>query len=139
MTASELNEKLKKYRAIKTEIMGINEVINEIRSTYENKSVTLTGMPSSNQTGNPTETKVIKVIALIEHLEQQKAKLIEELHSIENIISSIDDEMDRSILRHRYMCDKEWEDVADAVGYSTDRVRHKAYEALNKLATISLE
>jgi len=106
-------DELSKYHNIKIEIKQLNDNIEELETTIIGSSK-ITGMPLSTKSNNsnPTERIGLKLAKLKSKLEEKKENLLDELHEIEDFITTVDDEEIRIIIRERFINGKTWDEVA---------------------------
>lgn len=103
---------LNKLYYLKIDIENIQKEIDGLPTI---SSPQLTGMPHGSGVSNPIVSYVIKKEELIERLNQKKARYMEELERIENIIDGIEDAEVRAIARMRFVQCMKWEDIGDMV------------------------
>lgn len=118
-------KKMNKLYYLKIEI---NELKEEIKNISTISSMELTGMPHSNNVGDPVFQCLIKKQKLIEKLNNKLEKYIDELSIIENIIEDIDDAEIRLIARLRFIENLKWEEIARKVNLD----RSVCYRKLKK-------
>jgi len=99
-------------------------------------AVKTTGGPGKNR--SRIEDCVCKIAEIEESLQEEMTELIGLKEKAMRIIERIDVPEYRSLLIHRYVCGKKWEDVADSMGYSyvhtVNRLHPKALKRLSELA-----
>lgn len=126
-------ERLRKYQDIKKEREQLRHQLEEIEAAlYYPKAQRLTGMPSHHAEGNPQETLAIHHIELQEKYNAKLEELAAEQLAIENAIESLD-EVDRMLLRYRYIDGLKWEEVCVKIGYSWTQTHEHHGRALRKL------
>ena len=91
--------------------IDIENIQKEIDSLPTISSPQLTGMPHGSGVSNPIVSYVIKKEELTERLNLKKARYMEELERIENIIDGIEDAEVKAIARMRFVQCMKWEDI----------------------------
>jgi len=106
-------DELSKYHNLKVEMKQLEDTVEELESTIIGSSK-ITGMPltTAGNNSNPTERIALKLAKLKTKLEYKTEKLIDELHKIEDFLTTVEDEEIRIIVRERFINGKTWEEVA---------------------------
>ena len=126
MTKNELRQ----YHRLGEEIEDLKQRIADLRSTSL-KSPNLDGMPRpQGGSGDP----IGATIARIESLEARLSADEADRYLIETVISSVRDVSKRMVLRHRYMDEMPWEQIAEAMNYSVQHIYRIHGAALNEIA-----
>lgn len=126
MTKNELRQ----YRRLGEEIEDLKQRIAELRNASL-KSPKLDGMPRApGGSGDP----IGATIARIDSLEARLAADEADRRLIENVISSVQDVSERMVLRHRYMDDMSWEQIAEAMNYSIQHIYRIHGTALKEIS-----
>ena len=125
--------------------MQINAKLEEIsyrRSLASKAAVVFSaanvgGKPRNNRSGSRIEDCVCKIADIEETLQADMSNLIGLKETAMRIIDKVDVPEYRSLLMHRYVCGKKWEQVADSMGYSYVHTVHRLHpKALKRLSEI---
>ena len=101
-------------------------------------SVTNTG-GNSRKNRSRVEDCVCKIADIEESLQTDMSNLIGLKETAMRIIDKVDVPEYRSLLMHRYICGKKWEQVADSMGYSYVHTVHRLHpKALMKLSEVGI-
>ena len=112
-------KELSKYHNIKIEIKQLEDTVKELELTIIGSS-NITGMPITiSGNSSPTERIGIKLAQLKLKIENKKESLIDEVHKIEDFLTTVEEEEIRIIIRERFLNGKTWDDIAK--GMITDR------------------
>lgn len=129
MDNDDKKEYLKSYGRIKKEIESIEASIQELRASKMAPGLILDDMPHSH---NPSDLS--DYAASLDELERE---LIDKkwealsLHAeIEGNIIEVPDELERSLLRYRYIAGMKWEEICVKMGYSWKQVHRIHSSAL---------
>lgn len=119
---------------LKIEIDTLEEQIQTLRARVEKVTSTVSNMPRGSKTVDYKDILVDTVKLLTERKKEYNKRLFE----IESDVAKIDDPFIRAIIRHKYIEQKSWQQVARAVGgYNTaDGVRMALYRFLKKCENI---
>ena len=118
----------------------INSKIEQVAALRElsvNVSNILSDTPSSgtrNIRGN--ESVIVKIIDLENEINDDIDKLVDLKREIMESIKKVKNEDSQVILEKRYLCFKQWEQIAVDLGYSiqhTFRIHNKALKAIEKI------
>jgi DNA-directed RNA polymerase specialized sigma subunit len=138
MTELELRERIKNdlhsYIDAKRECKQVEGQIEDIRATMESPRIqALDGMPRGSG-GGDAMTGIMAELAELE--EKYKAKL-HRLHAamaqVEDMIDTLEDTVERQVLRCRYIEGLIWEEVCVKLNYSWSQTHRHHAAALNKL------
>ena len=95
---------------------------------------------ASRKPGSKIEDCVIKITDIEESLKNDMNKIIELKTRTMQIIDKIDIPEYKSLLIHRYICDKTWEEIAEAMDYSyvhvVNRLHPRALARVNKINAV---
>ena len=116
MTAKEFLSRA--YRLDKKIDWKIQQV-DSLNNLATKASGTLTGMPR-NPSPSPSRLAdvVTKIVDLEEVINVEIDRLVDIKTEITDVIRSVENEDYRSLLELRYLCFKEWEDIAREMNYS---------------------
>lgn len=126
---------LRKYKAIKAEIVQLQEQINELASVMVAPKIPqLTGMPFG---GSSEPDKIGNVVAKADKLRNMYYSKLEGLvdlqATIENAIAGLDSQ-EQLLIRLYYFSSYTWEEVAVRLNYSWTQTHRKHRAILEKLA-----
>ena len=126
---------LRKYKAIKAEILQLQEQINELESVMVAPKIPqLTGMPFG---GSSEPDKIGNIVAKANKLrDMYYAKLtglVELQEAIENAIAGLDNK-EQLLIRLYYFSGYTWEEVAVRLNYSWQHVHRLHRAILEKLS-----
>lgn len=126
---------LRKYKAVKAEILQLQEQINELESVMVAPKIPqLTGMPFG---GNSEPDKIGNIVAKAEKLRDLYYSKLEGLmelqEEIENAIAGLNNQ-EQLLIRLYYFSSYTWEEVAVRLNYSWTQTHRKHRAILEKLA-----
>jgi len=117
------------------EISYWKEIASKAGSVFY--SETGTGSGSKNKKRSKVEDCVCKIADIEDSVKQDMNRLFELKEKISEIIDKIKEPECKSLLIHRYLCGKKWEQVAEDMGYSYVHVVHRLHpKALKKISEI---
>lgn len=127
-------EQLMEYRSIRYEIDQIQQIMQQMRQEAEGlRAVSLTGMPGA--AGKQTD-RVGAAIARYLEASQPYADKLDALGAkqaeIENAIASLP-QLEREIMRYRYLQGLRWEDICVRMHYSWRQVHRLHASALQRI------
>lgn len=132
----EISKKLKRYYYLKVQIRRMEQEIAELRELAESvRGVRYEEKPgSSNRSYEaPFERLVFKIHAKEQKRLKALAQLYEQTDEVEALISGVEDERDKTILMFRYFDAKKFEEIAEELNYSVDRIYQLHREAIRRL------
>lgn len=126
---------LRKYKAVKAEIVQLQEQINELKSVMVAPKIPqLTGMPFG---GSSEPDKIGNIVAKASKLQDlyytKLAGLIELQEAIETAIAGLDNK-EQLLIRLYYFSGYTWEEVAVRLNYSWQHVHRLHRAILEKLS-----
>lgn len=126
---------LRKYKAIKAEIVQLQEQINELESVMVAPKIPqLTGMPFG---GSSEPDKIGNIVAKANKLRDmyytKLTGLVELQEAIENAIAGLDNK-EQLLIRLYYFSGYTWEEVAVRLNYSWQHVHRLHRAILEKLS-----
>lgn len=126
---------LRKYKAIKAEILQLQEQINELESVMVAPKIPqLTGMPFG---GSSEPDKIGNIVAKANKLRDmyytKLTGLVELQEAIENAIAGLDNK-EQLLIRLYYFSGYTWEEVAVRLNYSWQHVHRLHRAILEKLS-----
>ncbi len=129
MTIDEKKEYLKSYQKLKREIVSLEDEKRELRTNRMFPSVNNDGMPKAS--GTTDLSGYAADLDRLDRLIQAKTwGLINLQHSIELSIQAVEDATERSLLRHKYLCGKTWEQVCVIMDYEWAQIHRIHARAL---------
>ncbi len=129
MTIKDLSE----YSAISKQVFQLTQKIKELEDNPIS-TPTITGMPSSNQISNPTESMATKIIKLKDILNNKLLKLLDEEIAVERFISTISDKEIQTMIRMRFLNLCDWKDIGKEFHCDRTTVYYKIKRYLEKHA-----
>ena len=118
ITIKAKKEFLRKYKSLKREEKTIREEIAALEISTMTASVGIgDGMPHSHEPKG-LEEYAAKKDALVRKLQKVLWDCINQQILIEISINSLESATERTIVRQRYLLFKDWDTIADFVGYS---------------------
>lgn len=128
-------EELKGYIETKREIEIIKEKLEYLCMTKGGvKSMVITDMPRG---GSSEDDRLLEIMIEIEKLEEmynkKRLKLMKQLNEIENIIDSLEEPIDRNIMRMRYIKNYTWERICVELNYSWNGIHKRHRKILDKI------
>jgi len=110
------------------------EMVSSLRSMGSTVTQLITGMPHSpNQGHSKLEDTVIKIITLENEINDDIDKLVDLKSEMYTVINSLKKNKYKTVLEQRYLCFREWEEIAVHMHYHKRyiyKLRDKALEAL---------
>ena len=120
MTAKEY---LWQARLIDRRIDSKLEQMMKLRESATKATMTLSDMPRSDTPNlQPMESTIINIIDLENEINQDIDRLVDLKREARDVISALPDPEQQLILELRYLCYKSWDDIADAMGYSSSNI-----------------
>ena len=134
MTAKEfLNQALYLDKQIENKIEQI-EILNVLSTKATS---VLSDMPKTkNNKSTKLEDTVVKIVDLQESINLDIQKLLEVKKQIRKVINTIPDKEEQTILEQRYLCFKNWEQIAVNMNYSIQycfKVHKRALKNISQL------
>lgn len=128
-------EELKGYIETKREIEIIKEKLEYLCMTKDGvKSMVITDMPRG---GSSEDDRLLEIMIEIEKLEEmynkKRLKLMKQLNEIENVIDSLEESIDRNIMRMRYIKNYTWERICVELNYSWNGIHKRHRKILDKI------
>lgn len=134
MTEEEVAAKLKRYLYLYQEIEMLLEDLERAKSYRERMTQILSSEPRGGSgDGTILEKATEQIVEIEERISGQVMQLTQERMETEEMISSIDNQRMRMIMRMHYISGKTWEQIADALFMDVRwvfRIRKKAIKKL---------
>lgn len=126
---------LRKYKAIKAEILQLQEQINELESVMVAPKIPqLTGMPFGGSSEPDKIGNIVAKASKLRDLYYSKLEGLMELQEeIENAIAGLNSQ-EQLLIRLYYFSDYTWEEVAVRLNYSWQHIHRLHRAVLEKLA-----
>ena len=134
-----------KYRGIKKYLnraYWLTQTRDKLEREYEKKQKEVGNISvsnseiKSNKIVSNVENKAIELISLKNNIDLHNIKIEELKKEISCVISRVEDENLRDLLRLRYLEFRKWEDIAYILHYSRRNVFYARDRALRKVAKI---
>ena len=123
--------------------MQINAKLEEISYWRSLASKAEVVFSAANTGSNPRKNRsrleecVCKIADIEETLQEDMLHFIGLKETAMRIIDKVDVPEYKSLLMHRYVCGKKWEQVADSMGYSYVHIVHRLHpKALKRLSEV---
>lgn len=128
---------LKQVYYLNNELQMWQRRLADLQSDIALSPKVLDGMPFSktNQTGDPTQAKAIKLMEVSKIIEGKISEIQVTIADIDEYILSIEDSLIRQILEYRCCMLMKWDEVAQNIGsgYTAEAVRQMYHRFLNNL------
>lgn len=124
---------MKNYNKLYYLKIEIEDLKKEIENLTVLSSSKVSDMPKGSGISNPTEQYLIKKQRLIEKLNKNLEKYIDELTEIEEFISNIEDEEIRLIARYRFINNLKWERIGMEMNYDKSVCYRKLKKYLERI------
>lgn len=118
--------------SIKKEIDNLWDIAKYITPKYSEGSV-------SSYTADKTARSAVKIADKMEEYEDKIKTYLQSINAVNSAIDKIQDADEKLILRKRYLNFEKWEQIAQDMNYSTQRIfqiHKKAMEAVCKIMEI---
>lgn len=122
MTSAEKKAYLSRYRYIDGQLDLMLRERDELRAKVERVTASVTGMPRGGGDRHGSENLMIQLAELDEAIKERMGQLIHTRADIELRIMCISNPTLETVLRLRYIDGMSWEDVAEAMHYTTRHV-----------------
>lgn len=124
---------MKNYNKLYYLKIEIEDLKKEIENLTVLSSSKVSDMPKGSGISNPTEQYLIKKQRLIEKLNKNLEKYIDELTELEEFISNIEDEEIRLIARYRFINNLKWERIGMKMNYDKSVCYRKLKKYLERI------
>ena len=124
---------MKNYNKLYYLKIEIEDLKKEIENLTVLSSSKVRDMPKGSGISNPTEQYLIKKQRLIEKLNKNLEKYIDELTELEEFISNIEDEEIRLIARYRFINNLKWERIGMKMNYDKSVCYRKLKKYLERI------
>lgn len=140
-STEKIKKRLHTYRSLYEELEQIKERLDEMENSQDMvKSVVISDMPK----GNIVDKDMIgRLLSRIEELRKQYNekldKMLCELHYIEMLIDSLEEPIERRLMRKRYVEGKEWSVIAKEMFFSQETAWRTHRKVLLKLSRLTVD
>lgn len=127
-------QELKRYRRLEIELEQLESTIRRLEDSMTGvRAAVITDMPKG---GPPVEMadRVAKLLDLKEVYGRKWDALIDERTRIESAIDTLDDPIERALMRYKYIDGLTWEEVCVAIHYEWRQVHRIHAKALMRLS-----
>lgn len=100
------------------------------------KSPSMSGMPGASVKDDKMANYIIRVEEYTRKLQAAYDRAFQEMVKIESVISLIDDATLRQMMTYRYLKGFRWEDIAETMEYSEQRMYQFRIDALREISRI---
>lgn len=111
------------------------EILSSLRQTGTAVTQILTGMPHSPNRGHSKlESTAVKIIDLEYEINDDIDKLVDLKKEMYSVINRLKKNKHKTVLEQRYLCFREWEEIAISMHYNKRyiyKLRDQALEALD--------
>lgn len=111
--------------------------IASLESVATNCTSVITGMPHSGSSSvSPMADAVCKIVDIKTDLRDEITRLLNYKISVIEIINAVDNPEYRLVLEKRYLCNQQWEEIANDLHYSVSwvlKLHSKALKAVEKI------
>ena len=125
-------EYLNQIRFLDKEIQSLLEQVSKLRSSLERCTTRITDEPRKTNTGDSLPDTVSKIIELENKIDGLADKQIDLKGHIISKISCMESSLYRTILIHRYINFKKWEEIARTLHYSRAQINRLHAVALKE-------
>lgn len=134
-------ERLRRYITLKREITDLEARVREAEENITSlRSPSFDGVPSAHGSpGSPIEDAVVALVDLKEHYERKLAVMHAEQRAVEEAIASLEDSVERQLMRARYLDGQVWEEVCLTIGYAWSQTHRIHASALQHISNINEE
>jgi DNA-directed RNA polymerase specialized sigma subunit len=128
------NEYLEQAYRIDQRISCKVEQVSSLRNLATKATSTLSDAPpSGTRNVHRMEDVIVKIVAIENEINADIDRLVELKQEIIRVIKMVENPEYRILLELRYLCFKEWRDIADELGYSIRHIYRMREEALEKI------
>lgn len=124
------------YQDAMRERNSIKVKLDILREEMMPKSPAMTGMPGSSNQDDKMAAYIARVEEYTHKLQAAYDKAFREMVKIESIISLVDDSVLRQLMTYRYLKNLRWEDIAELMNYSEQRMYQLRVDALREAARV---
>ena len=134
MTAKEY---LEQARTLDMEINSKLEMVSSLRAMAERTTSALSrAVVSRSRDDHQMEETIAKIVDLEREVNEDIDRLVELKREIMGVIKKLDDPVDRYLLSMRYICGKDWEEIADAMNYHIRTIYKVHDRAIQKMENL---
>ena len=134
MTAKEY---LEQARTLDMEINSKLEMVSSLRAMAERTTSALSkAVVSRSRDDHRMEETIATIVDLEREVNEDIDRLVELKREIMGVIKKLDDPVDRYLLSMRYICGKDWEEIADAMNYHIRTIYKVHDRAIQKMENL---
>jgi len=137
MEIKEVKEYLAQMQYLDERINSKLDQLAVLKELATKANATITGMPKSSSTSHSRmEDTICKMIDLNDSLALDIDKLVDLKKEIKELIDRIPNCEEQTILEKRYLCYKQWNDIADEMHYTSQyalRIHSRALYSVKKI------
>lgn len=123
---------LERYKWYTKELDGIDRDINRCILGTLPGSPLYDGMPRGSGRQSDMSDYAVEIEGLIALYSEMKSRRIKALRETAEAIEAVEEDKYRILLNYKYIHNKTWKEIADAMGYVPEYVRRELHsEALN--------
>lgn len=134
MTIEEKKQFLKRYKRAVAKIKALNEELDNIEYDALPSGIDYSkDKVQTTATSNQMINHVIRVEEMLELIHKTRQSAIEDCTKIIKAIDTINNDTYQALLHRRYILLQTWEDIAESMHYSTQRLYELHGEALAEI------
>lgn len=135
----QIKRRLHNYTDVRWECKQIADQLTALEATATSPRVqALDGMPHGTGGGDAMTGIVAELVNLQQKYKDKLHRLNATLAEVENMVDSLDDPVERRLLRCRYIDDLTWEEVCVEMNYSWRQTHRIHGTALDKLVSAEM-
>lgn len=136
----QIKQKLHSYNAIRHECKQIVDQLKALETAATSPRIqALDGMPHGSGGGDAMAGIVAELVQLEEKYKDKLHRLHAAMAEVEDMIDSLEDPVERQVLRCRYIEGLIWEEICVKLNYSWSQTHRHHGAALDKLADAKME
>jgi hypothetical protein len=137
----QIKRKLYKYTDVRDECEQVAQQLEQLRATAESPRIqALDGMPHGSGGGGDAMTGLVaELVGLQEKYKAKLHRLNAALAEVEDMIGSLEDPVERRLMRYRYIDGLIWEEVCVKMSYCWRQTHNIHSQILDKLVAAEME
>ena len=136
----QIKRRLHAYVDRKHELQQLEQQLAQLEVTLTSpRSQAMDGMPRGSGGGDAMAAIVAELVGLQDKYKVKMAQLLAAQTEVEELIDSLEDTVERQVMRCRYIEGKVWEEVCVVMNYSWRQTHRIHGRALNKLVEAEME
>ena len=137
MTAKEY---LEQARTLDMEINSKLEMVSSLRAMAERTTSALSrAVVSRSRDDHQMEETIAKIVDLEREVNEDIDRLVELKREIMGGIKKLDDPVDRYLLSMRYICGKDWGEIAEVMCCTVSCLYKRHTKVMNKLGNMKMD